>query len=309
MSPENTHIGDLHDLNSHRVLESLIPNHLPALIRADGSIHSLTDPNKLLQFSLAPNDLYLVGPHGEIVPFISLAIKQQLLQGVGQNSIFHIDAHPDNCQVHPLVPHGEDCGQYIAMYTQRLISDFLGAEDHQTITAAFEKLVDVTRGDIATFLNALAKSGYFYQIAACLREPNEIDPATYPFTSDLINWYFNKEDAKLKIPINRISQTTHISVYSIDADFCECHEDQPSVLARHRFFERLEYLLQGLNEELEKTNKQLATIYTISLDPQWCAMPREFLMEFITRFYRHLTNCHINSPEPQILSDNLHALI
>jgi hypothetical protein len=281
-------IGNLHEPAPvwQEAVTSRVMMNEPTLVRSDGSIYGISrDHQNLLDFKLRPDDLYIVGPHGEMLMFVALAIQQQVLKTRG-NMLCHIDAHPDNME--------EDVMAAGGIHYQKIagaMRGFIGREPGETPPnpLLFKGLQLRSNNTIRTFMQVLRD--YFPELVAFIRRENgdlkgmnRMDPV------GMGNFLHLLESIPQSARRPRdIIEETRINVYSIDADFCGCTKEHSGKQTREQFQTRMEFLIDMMMPELDKPlDYDNPTLYTVSLDPRWCAYPEEFIVQFLRDFYTKL---------------------
>ncbi len=257
------------------------------LIRDDGQIHTL-DHMDLLGIKLRPNDLYIVEPHGEIMPPIALAVRQQIVN-MREGLLLHIDAHPDSATKH-------DNGKYVtSAQAAEKLSTFMNAQDEESMKRAFEDLVDYMDGDICVFLAAM--NAIIPNFAAFLREEEEQLQNARVFGPYDIETYLRH--GSIRVPdrgfLRRFIEQTRIAIYSIDGDFCGSAHESRTVSNESNFEQKMEFLIDALraqakksvsNKKANKSSPKTDPLYFISVDRAWCRFRKRFLRRFIDHFYQ-----------------------
>lgn len=261
----------------------------PILVRKTGDIYVLGNHKKLfLGFELEDEDMIIVDTHGEIIPAIALALRQDLFRNVEDPSIMHIDARHDaagsrtvNYSIYnPKTQLYHLNRRTITSEQIRIaIQDFIETPE-QKASNKFQRLIRLSHRDVETFLKALAT--FFPQIGAAIRKPNTDTTLIYPPSADYLTDSPTSPD-----PLSKIIAENRFSIYSIDADFCACIKEDKENNNLELFQKRLNFLLDALQHEITKKSEspEYPTLYTVSLDPVFCKYPVEFIKAFIEKFY------------------------
>lgn len=260
------------------------------LFDINGQVLAMEGHADLLQIPLTPNSTYVMGPHGEMVPFVAKAMVDNVIPPT-RNSLMHIDAHRDNRREKT----GRNGYKFQADKTAIRISDFIRSKGPD-MAVNFTNLINSLLGDIETFLAALAP--FNSEFAAFIREELEMDGYIVgPMHPDgYIDHYRKTKKPATGRPqtIAEVIRVLRPTIFSIDADVAGARREQvtTSDYVRDLFFaETIKTVFDGMKAELQlqKASQQnTGPIYAISVDPNWCTYPDKFLEEFIDRFYVQL---------------------
>jgi hypothetical protein len=258
------------------------------LVRDDGGVHTLRHTD-LVDIQLRPNDLYIVGPHGEILPPIALAVRQNIAR-MDDGLCLHIDAHRDSCRTRN---NGER--EFNSVRAAALITDFLEAPDEQSSRQAFHALVRYIKGDVAVFLHAM--KNIIPNFSAFIRhECNYLNESKFYGPYDLDNYLCDQGvQVRNELFLQSVIDQTRIAVYSIDADFCGTTLEGEKVASPSNFEMKMNFLITALGAQMRKSraNRERGEqdqdpLYFLSIDPNWCKFWKRFLSRFLSHFYEPL---------------------
>lgn len=254
----------------------------------EGKVWHLQRHQELSDVQVRSGDAYVVGPHGEIVPFVAKAMKDRAIPNTG-NRLMHIDAHLDN-----LYQQYDGRGYtFESSTTGDRIGRFLVAQEEAHEYAHFDCLANGVVGDIETFISALMTHNS--QIAAFIRKElnyrgvmfGPMAPVRYAGRNLTANEMSNRG-------LGETIREMHPTIYSMDADilgaFRECFNNTGAE-AKQIMINTIHDVFEGMKAELALRQNPPSfegVIYTISVDPAWCVYPERFVQEFIDRFYLQL---------------------
>lgn len=257
------------------------------LLTAEGTMRHFAHHQELADVFVQRGDCYIVGPHGEVSPFIAQAMACGAIPTDG-NRVMHVDAHYDHRSSSP----NAFGGNYNASETTAQMWSFLEAGSEEERLLAFRTLIDSTLGDIETFLAALAPFSEIF--AAFLREElQERGAIIGPMLPEsYIDTFFHPRQASVNL--GNVIRNLKPTIYSMDADilgaFGECLGNTGAE-AKIIMLRTIREIFDGMKAELDVRQNMETTegvIYTISVDPAWCVYPERFVQEFIDRFYLQL---------------------
>jgi hypothetical protein len=238
------------------------------IFRIDGSVFTV-QKNQLHAFQFQTHDLILVGPHGEMVPPLTLAMRQGMLP---QHSLhlMHIDAHYDNS------PAGKDITKQISTVLH---------SSEQDIEQELQTLQQLTDGTINRFMHELR--GFVQHISALvLYEDNELTEVQ-KYCKNSTKQYL--DDYKPMVTTQRsekeIMQITNAHVYSIDPDFAMVATCKASKDSEDKYQQASQYIIDVMQYELTQVATKQPKLYVVSLDPNWVAKPYKFMEGFLQGFY------------------------
>lgn len=271
----------------------------PLLFRSDGSLYQLNDHTDLLKFDLQENDLYVVGPHGEIVPFIALAFRQRLLQASGAK-FFQIDAHYDGYKSRDPGALATILAEFIfrknlCFYsdtTRKYIGKFLVAEEKSDIEKIFEELCSCIKDDLETFIASVRD--LFSEVIAFIRPEGKLLTVSHRPSSfdDYIQDRFevdrgNRTSMELFDVIEQYRG--RFNFYSIDGDFTGVTREKNRIkmggFSMESLFEvYMDYLLEGLTASVSDGDGS-KSLYGVSLHKRFVKNPALFIKRLIKEFY------------------------
>jgi|SRR3989339_454419 len=272
-------------LLDYRKLSTAVINETPMLIRIDGSVYQLDGHQELITHDVRVQlyDLYIVHPHGEIIAFIALALRQKFLQAIG-NRMFFIDRHFDALKT------TETKGINTQTITQA-IQNFIETPDEKA-SKAFEKLIKLVLEDRETFLMILKQ--YFSTIAGYVHGNDYETRIIYPISFD--EYYELAQGNNRPNTPQRMSpiiKDSAANVYSFDGDFCgvsRAERGSNEKNGRQFFNENMDLIIKIMQQQLQiiKNKKKKLNnphIYTISLDDIFVNAPVPFLYAFLMNYY------------------------
>lgn len=260
------------------------------LVRRNRSIFAFPTHGHLQSVIVQPGDVCIVKPHGEIVPFVARAFRNRILHPQ-EGVLCHIDAHFDNSISHrrSSIVRPAPSTFYEASTIALLVDQYIRAHGEEEATHIFFALLDYVHGDIETFLAALGP--FFEKFSACILRENHkrpflvgpVEPREYIHE---INFTFTRLLHHIRTPSLRAMLERHpVALYSIDADVVGTQRADHSV---EDFRTKMAYIIDGLRGSLRHKNTHSLPLFTISIDPAWCAYPVEFLQAFFGNFYKDL---------------------
>lgn len=275
-----------------RILQSTERSANYVIFRTDFSVHGVSI-SQLASFEFQPNDLVVVGPHGEIVPPVALAMRQGVLpQNDGR--IMHFDAHYDNSKTADIV--------------RSAVADVLTGAD-ENVDTSLEHLDELIREDIETLYDALRLQ--FQTISACIISKCQLPSEARIHNNLSLDDYVATRDICLDTTeLSSLIAQTDAHLYSVDADISGLRNEfsQPFLMppdfqelldsayapaAENRFSKCMDYLLSALAWEVERakatSDAGRQKLYAVSLDRKWVAKPFQFMEQFLHRFYLPLS--------------------
>lgn len=263
----------------------------PILFRADGSMYPLEGHSDLLGFDLQDNDLIVVGPHGEIVPFAALAFRQRLFETLGA-VFFQIDAHYDSYKsknlnlpatilFEILLRRRINFSSHLA---RQDIEKFLADLPESEACSVFMDLCETMERDVETFIASVRE--LFENVVAFIRPEGRPDIVGRRAVSTDEYLADDFETDRSSIDTRSLSELvstfrSRFNFYSVDGDFTGVkREKRPDDLFERAMAELIEAMVASAqNGDGQKS------LYGVSLDKRYVADPVRFILQFLRKFY------------------------
>jgi hypothetical protein len=267
------------------------------LIGRNGMVRLIGAPEDLFDIDLEPYDLLFVGPHGEILPLVILAVRQKVLHQT-DNLVVHIDAHYDKERKSSDVQN--------PLPIEDLITRFLKEPFEVCARELLYQIINATTGDVVTFNYLLRKELGF--IIASIRHEGSSAKQSQTIGPMRMRRYTNTEEdiATYRHRKNKSDGSSPLkefipNLYSIDADFtgAETEHDAISQLPikqqefrkQQLFQQTFTMLISQLQREQELVSQRKADptkkgpLFAVSLDPDFVTFPENFTLRFLKEFY------------------------
>ncbi len=267
------------------VLEHINRDTVGILVNKNGDVQSFTDQSDLFNVRLQPDDLYIVRPHGEIILPTALAVRQKIAR-VDSGIFLHIDAHWDGETSHRYADKEID-----SETAAKMLDAFLYATDEESARERFHALCAYMKDDIVTFIASMKRM--IPHFAAFIRpDLSKLNEARFYNPRNIDSYISDMASPVLDLTLEDVIASNRVAIYGIDMDFCGTTREGDGDDEKTAFEERLHYLLNALNVELDRSGQDRKEgsdpIYLISIDDQWCQFWHRALRVFLNEYYAKL---------------------
>lgn len=276
MNKKNNYIWTLRteseDLFKEKInlIYEYIKNNIALLINPNWDI-LLWEEIKNLDNPIQDKSVYLELSHWAVVPFIARATKDKCVPG--NWNTFLVDAHFDDLDSDSI---------------RSSLLNFMKCTNKDAEMRLFQELLDWTIKDIQCFIHALQNISFDFiahyvedvQSNRKLSSQSLISPEKY-----LLADKFYQNQFHTNLSLQDIATRNPIHIWLIDSDIVGCSDEENSFSDKVTNFNRvMKNIIEALTINYNKFNDK--SIYTISLDKEYCLFPKEFLEHFFCEFYR-----------------------